>query len=125
MQIVVHGKSSHVPKALQAFAIEKLEHLSKFISTIDSIDIEIYQEGKPRDGNGHVAHVTVTTGGPVFRSKVVSSDPRACIDIAAKRLERNIKEFKRKRSGKPAHLRQGAKSSDRTVKTSSSESDDS
>lgn len=105
MEIKVHGKSSHVPENLQKFATEKLQHLAKFLSTIQTIDVEIYEEGKPKDGNGHVAHVTVSTSGPIFRSKVVSDDPHVCIDKAATRLERSIKEFKRKRSGKPPHAR--------------------
>jgi len=104
LEITIHGKHNHVPDSLREFAIEKMEHLSKYMSTITSVDVEMYEEGKAHKSPlVSVVHVTVATPGPVFRSKVTSSDPRAGIDTALERLERQIKEFKRKRSGKPAH----------------------
>lgn len=121
MEITVHGKHSPVEKALSQFATDKMSNLGKFLSTITSIDVELYEEGKPRNGSGHVAHITVSTPGPVFRSKVVSSDPHACIDIALDKLERQIVEFKRKRSGKPAHSRPKVLSADRSKEETSSE----
>lgn len=115
MEINVHGKHSHVPKSLQEFAEEKMQHLGKYLSTIRSIDVEIYKEGARTET--HVAHVTVSTSGPVFRSKVSSQDPRASIDIAADRLERRLKEFKRRRSGKPLHSRNTLKAADKANET--------
>lgn len=121
MEITVHGKNNQVPKPLQRFAVEKMEHLGKYLSTITTIDVQLYEDGKPRNGSGHVAHITVSTSGPVFRTKVTSSDHRACIDIALERLERRIKEFKRKRSGKPPHSRTKAAGADRGKVTSQEE----
>ena len=123
MEITVHGKHSYVAKPLQKFAIEKMEHLGKYLSTITTIDVELYEDGKPKNGNSHVAHVTVSTSGPVFRTKVTSDDPRAGIDIAQARLERRLKEFKRKRSGKPLHSRPKAVAADRVRVTSQDESE--
>lgn len=109
MQIRVHSRDGRVPRTLEAFATQKLEHLGKFLPTIELIEIELYEEGRPKSPNGHVAHVTVATSGPAFRSKVTSGDFRTCIDIAADRLYRRITEFKRKRSSKPAHSRSSRK----------------
>lgn len=105
MDINVRGKHNTVPKAIHSFAIQKFEHLGKYLSTITTIDVELYQDGRHKDGGGHVADVRVQTTGPVFRSKATSKDYRASIDIALERLERRVKEFKRKRSGRPAHSR--------------------
>ncbi|MDQ4149863.1 MAG: HPF/RaiA family ribosome-associated protein [Actinomycetota bacterium] len=107
MNITVHSRSGRVSESLEKFATEKMAHLVKFLPTIDSIYVELYEDGKPTDVSGHVAHVTVTTSGPCFRSKVTSGDPRTCIDIACDRLYRRIREFKRRRSSKPAHARTG------------------
>ena len=112
MEITVRGRHEHVPKDLRDFAVHKLEHLSRYLSTIEAIDVELYEDGSPKTGNGRVAHVTVSTSGPTFRAKVDSSDLRASIDIAYERLERKLKEFKRKRSGKPAHSRLKASPAD-------------
>lgn len=121
MEITVHGKHSHVPRGLQQFATQKMEHLGRYLSTITTIDVELYEEGKHRNGNGHIVHVTVSTSGPVFRSKVTASDHRAGIDIAVQRLERRLKEFKRRRSGKPAHSRPKASPADKAKGTSQEE----
>lgn len=103
MQITIHGRHTEVPPALRDYANSKLLHLGKYLSTIKTVDVELYEEGK--GGATHVAHVKVATSGPVFRSKAGGKDYKTCIDIAAARLERSVKEFKRKRSGKPAHAR--------------------
>ncbi len=109
MQIRVHSRDGRVPSTLESFAAEKLGHLGKFLPTIETIEIELYEEGRPKRPNGHVAHVTVATTGPAFRSKVTSGDFRTCIDIAADRLYRRITKFKGKRSSKPAHGRSSRK----------------
>lgn len=104
MQITVHGRHFEVPEDLRRFAEQKLGHLSKYISTIETIDVEFSEDGKGhKPGTANLVNVTVQTPGPVFRSKVSSFDPRAGVDQALKRLERQVKEFKRMRSGKPAH----------------------
>lgn len=113
MDIRVRGRHQRVPRSLQEFAVAKLEHLSRYLSTITSIDVELYEDGRHRTGDGRVARVTVITGGPVFRAKATSSDLRASVDIAHDRLERKLKEFKRKRSGKPRHSRTKAATADR------------
>jgi len=105
MQISVRGRHHHVPEDLQEFATHKMEHLGKYLSTIDSIDVELYEDGKGHKPVTNVVHVTVHAGGTVFRSKVASGEPKAGIDIALQRLERRVKEFKRMRSGKPAHAK--------------------
>lgn len=118
MDIQVRGRHQQVPKALREFAVNKLEHLSRYLSTITSIDVELYEDGRHRSGDGRVARVTVVTGGPVFRAKATSSDLRASVDIAYDRLERKLKEFKRKRSGKPPHSRMKAATADRVSENS-------
>ena len=107
MEVTVHGKHSRIPAATQRFAIEKLSHLARFLPTITSIDIELYEDGKKsRTGRSHVADVAVRTSGPVFRSRAVAATYRGSVDLAYERLERRVKEFKRRRSGKPPHLNQ-------------------
>lgn len=105
MEIRVRGKHNNVSKSLQDFAVKKLEHLGKYLSTIKEIDVELYTDGQPKTRGGEVAHVTVATTGPVFRAKATSEDLRTSVDIAYERLERKLKEFKRRRSGRPPHSR--------------------
>lgn len=103
MDITIRRREGHVSARLKAFAIHKVQRLGRFMPTITSVDVELYEDGSPRATGAHVAELTVSTSGPVFRSKGSASDPRASIDLAVERLERRLKEFKRRRSGRPAH----------------------
>lgn len=112
VQVSVHGRNHTVTASLKDFAEEKLGHLKKYLSTIQEIHVEVERDGHSKHGDNHVVHVTVSTAGPVFRSKVSAPTARAAIDIAYERLERRVKEFKRMRSGKPAHARGRVRSPD-------------
>lgn len=105
MEIKVHGKHNPVPDSLERYAVEKFSRLTKFLSTIDIIDVEIYEEGKHKDGD-HVVEVLVATPGPLFRTTVRRSDHRECIDLALDRLTRQLSDYKDKHSGKPHHPEQ-------------------
>ncbi len=105
MEIKVHGKHTHISDSLEQFAAEKLSRLNKFVPLISMIDVELYEEGRTKDGS-HVAEVSVTTNGPSFRAKTTAADHRAAIDMAVDRLSRQMTDFKRKSSAKPAHARQ-------------------
>lgn len=104
MEIKVHGKHNHVSDSLERFAAQKLSRLSRFVPSISMIDVELYEEGRVKDGS-HIAEVAVTTNGPSFRTKTSAADHRAAIDLALDRLSRQMTDFKRKTLGKPAHSR--------------------
>ncbi|HEX2149466.1 MAG TPA: ribosome-associated translation inhibitor RaiA [Actinomycetota bacterium] len=104
MEIKVHGKHNHISASLERFAEEKLTRLNKYVPSISLIDVELYEEGRTKDGS-HVAEVTVTTNGPSFRAKTTAADHRAAIDVALDRLSRQMSDYKRKSLGKPAHAR--------------------
>lgn len=114
MDIRVRGRHGHsdIPEPTRALAVKKLEHLGRYLKTITAIDVEVYQDGRHKSGDGHVAEVTVLTTGPSFRAKATSTDPLISIDKVAERLERQLKEFKRRRSGRPAHSSTRPKSAD-------------
>jgi ribosomal subunit interface protein len=106
LDITIRARNGHVSKRLKEFASLKLQRLSRFMPTITSMDMELHEDGSTKATGSHVAELTVATSGPVFRSKGAAADPRASIDIAVERAERQLKEFKRRKSGRPAHSRQ-------------------
>ena len=109
MEIKVHGKHNHISDSLERFAEEKLTRLNKYVPSIDLIDVELYEEGRTKNGS-HVAEVTIATNGPSFRAKTTAADHRAAIDLAVDRLSRQMSDFKRKSLGKPAHARHAKES---------------
>jgi ribosomal subunit interface protein len=101
MDITVHSQHGHLPESLKALASSKMEVLGKYLSTIDRIDLEVDKDGR----STYLIRALVATSGPVFRSRVAADDPMEGIDIVVDRLSRRLKEFKRKRSGRPLHAR--------------------
>jgi ribosomal subunit interface protein len=99
MEITVHSQHGHLPESLKAQAASKMEVLGKYLSTIDRIDLEVDRDGQ----STFLVRAAVATSGPVFRSRVAANDPMEGIDIAVERLSRRLKEFKRRRSGRPLH----------------------
>ncbi|HEX2052979.1 MAG TPA: ribosome-associated translation inhibitor RaiA [Actinomycetota bacterium] len=106
MEIKVHGRHTEISDSLERFAEEKLSRLTKYGPAIQLIDVELYQEGRLKNGS-HFAEVAVTCKGLSFRAKTCAADYRAAIDIALDRLSRQMTESKRRRQGKPAHARHG------------------
>lgn len=98
MEISVHSQHGHIPDSLRDLVAGKVEGLGKFLSTIATIDVEI-----DKDGHSYLVRAVVATSGPVFRSRVTCDDPVSGIDVAVERLSRRLKEFKRRRSGRPLH----------------------
>lgn len=105
MDITVRSQHGHIPGSLQEFTASKMEGLGKFLRTITSIHVDVDRDGRPNRSNAFLVRVSVMTPGPVFRSRVICDDPAAGIDVAVERLSRRLKEFKRRRSGRPLHSR--------------------
>src|SRR3989454_12010052 len=105
MDITVRSQHGHIPGSLQDLTASKMEGLGRFLRTIPSIDVEVDRDGRPNRSNAFLVRVSVVTPGPVFRSRVICDDPMAGIDVAVQRLSRRLKEFKRRRSGRPLHSR--------------------
>ena len=105
MDITVRSQHGHIPGSLQELTASKMEGLGRFLRTITSIDVEVDRDGGRNRSNAFLVRVSVMTSGPVFRSKVVCDDPMEGIDVAVERLSRRLKEFKRRRSGRPLHSR--------------------
>jgi ribosomal subunit interface protein len=105
VEITVRSQHGHIPDSLHQFTSSKMEVLGKFLSTISTIDVEVDRDGRPKGPNGYLIRVAVATAGPVFRSRVLCDDPAEGIDVAVERLSRRLKEFKRRRSGRPLHSR--------------------
>ncbi len=105
MDITVRSQHGHIPGSLQDLTASKMEGLGRFLRTITSIDVEVDRDGRPNRSNAFLVRVSVVTPGPVFRSRVICDDPMAGIDVAVQRLSRRLKEFKRRRSGRPLHSR--------------------
>src|SRR5260370_22719872 len=103
MDITVRSQHGHIPGSIQDLTASKMEGLGRFLRTITSIDVEVDRDGRPNRSNAFLGRGSVMTPGPVFRAKVICDDPMAGIDVAAERLSRRLKDFKRRRSGPPLH----------------------
>ena len=102
VRITVHSQHGHLPESAKETVAAKLEGLTRYLSTIQSIDAEIDRDGR----DTFLVRAKVATSGPVFRTRVANyADPLHAVDVAVERLSRRLKEFKRLRSGRPLHSR--------------------
>lgn len=97
MNLIVKGRHMAVTPALQAYAEEKIGKSSRIIDyMLKDAEVELWVEKNPSIENNQVCEVTLFTKGPVIRAREASTDMYAAIDMAADKLDRQLRKFKGK-----------------------------
>jgi ribosomal subunit interface protein len=93
VDIVVKGRKTEVPERFRKHVAEKLEKIQKFDGKVISLDIEVSKERNPRQaGRCERVEITVRTRGPVIRAEACAGDPYAALDMAATRLDAQLRK---------------------------------
>ncbi len=95
MKIIISGKHIEVGASLQAHIEKRLEEVvHKYLGRVVNLDVVITKEAHrfKADINGN----TGTSTGVVIKSSGVSEDVYACFDIAAERVEKQLRRYKRR-----------------------------
>jgi len=113
MKIEVRGRNVAVTDALQDYAEEKIERVHKLlherkIDDVSRVELELMVERNPAIASNNVAEATIFTRGPVIRATGSSDDMYAAIDLVADKLQRRVKRYHDKVSGKNHHKRPAA-----------------
>lgn len=97
MRMIVKGRHMAVTPALQEYAQEKVGKAARIIDhMLKEAEVELYVEKNPSIENNQVAEVTIWTKGPVVRAKESSTDMYAAIDLAADKLQSQLRRVKGK-----------------------------
>lgn len=101
MQLKVKGKNLSVTDALFEHAERKLERLTKILPAYEddatTVELELSVERNPKVERPQVAEVTVRTKRAVLRVHESADDMYAAIDLAARKLERQARRYRKRK----------------------------
>jgi ribosomal subunit interface protein len=92
VDIVVKGRKTEVPERFRKHVAEKLERIQKFDGKVISLDVEVSKERNPRQADRcERVEITLRTRGPVIRAEACAGDPYVALDMAAARLDAQLR----------------------------------
>jgi ribosomal subunit interface protein len=94
VNLILSGRGVHLDDKLRQYATEKLSRVERFFDRIIKMEVELRLERTSRLTDRHRVEVTVKTPRETLRAHGEGIDHFAAIDIAADRLETQIKRFK-------------------------------
>src|SRR4028119_539379 len=106
MDVLVKGRNIVVTPALERYAIEKVERVSKFFDSEGSdsrAEVELVHARNRSVVDAEVAEATLFINGTVLRAAEASEDMYASIDRMADKLERQVRRYR----GRQIDRRQG------------------
>ncbi|MEU8650516.1 ribosome-associated translation inhibitor RaiA [Streptomyces sp. NPDC048737] len=100
VDIVVKGRKTEVPERFRKHVAEKLnlEKIQKLDGKVMSLDVEVSKEPNPRQADRcDRVEITLRSRGPVIRAEAAASDPYAALDLAAEKLDAQLRKQHDKR----------------------------
>jgi putative sigma-54 modulation protein len=97
VEILVKGRNIPVTDALERYASEKVERVSRFFDDARSdsrAEVELSHERNPSIPEPEVAEATLFINGSVLKAREASEDMYASIDRMSDKLERQVKRFR-------------------------------
>lgn len=99
MLITISGKHVEVTDAIRSHAEEKVEKFLKYYNSISQIEVVI--EGN-EGGNQSAEIIVHAEHNGLMIAKETGTDIYACIDVAAHKMERQLRKAKEKQRGHKA-----------------------
>ena len=104
MEVQVKGRHMAITDSLREYAEEKFGRVSKVFEAEPSVaEVVLHVEKNRSNPARHVAEVTLRLKGHVVRAEEASEDMHAAIDLAADKVERQIRKYKTKVIDKRNH----------------------
>lgn len=97
MNVDVKGRNISLTEALEGYAVEKIERVSKFFDDGQSdsrAEVELFHERNPANDAPEVAETTLFINGTVLKAREASPDMYASIDRMYDKLERQVKRYR-------------------------------
>lgn len=97
MDVLVKGRNLFVTPALEDYALEKVERVSKFFDSERSdsrAEVELIHERNPSVVEAEVAETTLFINSTVLKAREASEDMYASIDKMADKLERQVRRYR-------------------------------
>ena len=97
MQIDFKGRNVPVTDELRRHVERRLAKISKQVSELARLEIEIYEERNPRVSEGQVAEATLYLKGATLRARDCSHDMSHSLNLVVEELSRQVKRHRDKR----------------------------
>jgi putative sigma-54 modulation protein len=97
MDVAVKGRNISLTEALEGYATEKVERVSKFFDDDQSdsrAEVELIHERNPANAESEVVETTLFINGTVLKAREASPDMYASIDRMYDKLERQVKRYR-------------------------------
>ncbi len=104
MLFTITGKHIDVTEAIRNHAEEKTSKLPKYYNSINQVEVII--DGQP-GGNSSVEIIARAEHGKVFVGSETGQDLYRCIDLSARKLERQLRRTKGKERDNKKHAGDG------------------
>jgi putative sigma-54 modulation protein len=98
MQIEVKGKNLQVTEELREYVERRFDKISKQVSEMATLDVEVADENVP--GDPVAAEAVLHLKGTQLRAKEVSKDAKHAVNLVADNMERQVKRHRDKRRGR-------------------------
>lgn len=101
MEIRVHANHMTLGEDLRQLAVEKVGHAVRVFDGVGAIDVEFTEEHNPRIAAERFRlEITSTAAGQVVRVEAAQSEPRAVLDAAVDKFERQLRRLKKRLIGR-------------------------
>ena len=97
MRIEVRGRNTAVTDALRREVEKQFQKVSKQVSELATLEVELLEERNPAIANGKIAEATLHLKGTTLRAREGSADLAHSIDLVADKLARQVKRHRDKR----------------------------
>ena len=97
MRIEVKGRNLPVTDELRELVERRFDNVTKQVSPLAVLEIELCEERNPANPDGQIAEATLYLKGVTLRAKNASPDLRRSINLVADELTRQVKRHRDKR----------------------------
>ncbi len=97
MRIEVKGRNLPVSDDLREHVAKRFQKISKQVSELAELEVELYEERNPAIADSQVAEVTLHLKGVTLRARDASPDISHSINLCADELARQVKRHRDKR----------------------------
>ncbi len=97
MQIDIKGRNVPVSDDLRRHVVRRLGKISRQVSPLARVELEIFAERNPRVADSQVAEATLYLKGVTLRAQDASPDMRHSLNLVVEELSRQVKRHRDKR----------------------------
>jgi putative sigma-54 modulation protein len=97
MRIEVKGRNVHVSDAVREHVVKRFEKVSRQVSELAELEVELFEERNPAIADCKVAEATLHLKGVTLRSRDASGELMHSINLCAEEMAVQVKRHRDKR----------------------------